>query len=89
MTGAIKAILTKLGLLHPFQDSDVEEAMSENLQHEASKLAQITDRATEAAELSVASISALRQKIAESNLGSFADFERLVHHGERRHARRH
>lgn len=77
----------KRGWLHPFKDADVEDAMNENIQHDASKLAQFAERVTESADQMVAASAKLRSNLAQANVRSFADFEHLIHHGERRRAR--
>lgn len=83
----ITTILQKLGLTNPYSGSIVDEALDENLKHDASVVAALAQKATESAGRMMEASSKLRSSIQNANVKSFADFEHLVHHGERRRAR--
>lgn len=83
----VHQVMKKLGFARPFRDDEIEEAISENIKHDASVLEKFAERATESAGRMVEASARLRHSIEQANVKSFADFEHLIHHGERRRAR--
>lgn len=85
----VQTILKRLGLVRPYTDADIDEAETENIAFEASAIERYANMASESASRIVESSSRLSESLREANLKTFADWEHLVHHGERRHVRRH